>query len=73
MNRDTATEKEFAKLVELDHHISKDILAKKLDAGEIIVAMDDLLVIGWLQYGHFWDITPFRNMLVVRKDRRGRR
>ena len=35
-----ATEIEYAQLVKLDHHISEEILARKIEQGEVIVAGD---------------------------------
>jgi ribosomal protein S18 acetylase RimI-like enzyme len=66
-----ATQNEFAQLAELDHHISKDMMARKIHQGEVIVAMQDVAVIGWLRYGYFWDSIPYMNMLTVLEDHRG--
>ena len=67
-----ATEIEYAQLVKLDHHISEEILARKIEQGEVIVAVEDGTVIGWLRYGYFWDSIPFVNMLTVVEEQRGR-
>jgi ribosomal protein S18 acetylase RimI-like enzyme len=44
----------------------------KIDQGEIIVAIKNTSVIGWLRYGYFWDSIPFMNMLNVIEEYRGR-
>ena len=71
MNIRIATQNEYAQLAALDHHISKDRVAHKIDQGEVIVAMQDALVIGWLRYGYFWDSIPYMNMLTVLEEYRG--
>jgi ribosomal protein S18 acetylase RimI-like enzyme len=72
MNISIATRNEYAQLVELDHHISTDMMNYKIDQGEIIVAIKNTSVIGWLRYGYFWDSIPFMNMLNVIEEYRGR-
>lgn len=72
MNIRIATRNEYTLLVELDHHISKEMIAHKIDQGEIIVAMEGLSVIGWMRYGYFCDSIPFMNMLTVIENYRGR-
>jgi len=54
-----ATQNEYAQLVELDDHISTEMLADQSDQGEILVVMENMSVIGWLRYGYFWDKSPF--------------
>lgn len=72
MNISIATQNQFAQLVELDHHISAEMMKNKIDQGEIIIATENTLVIGWLRYGYFWDNIPFMNMLTVIEGYRGR-
>src|SRR5687767_12959108 len=48
------------------------MLAHKINQGEVIVAVEDTVVIGWLRYGYFWDSIPFMNMLTVLDEYRGR-
>jgi hypothetical protein len=60
-----ASQNEYRQLVELDHHISAEMLAHKIDEGEIIVAIENTSIIGWLRYGYFWDSIPFMNILTV--------
>jgi ribosomal protein S18 acetylase RimI-like enzyme len=71
MNIRTATQAEYEQLAKLDYHISKEMLAHKINQGEVIVAMKDTLVIGWLRYGYFWDSIPYMNMLTVLEEYRG--
>jgi ribosomal protein S18 acetylase RimI-like enzyme len=71
MNIRIATQAEYEQLAKLDHHISKEMLAHKIDQEEVIVAMKDTLVIGWLRYGYFWDSIPYMNMLTVLEEYRG--
>lgn len=51
--------------------ISTEMLAHKIDQGEILVVMENMSVIGWLRYGYFWDNLPFMNMLNVMEGYRG--
>jgi ribosomal protein S18 acetylase RimI-like enzyme len=66
-----ATQNEYAQLAGLDHHISKAMLAQKISQGEVIVAVQEAVVIGWLRYGYFWDSIPYMNMLTVLGEYRG--
>ena len=68
---DVATQDDYPELAQLDHHISPQMLARKIAAGEVIVARLDERLAGWLRYGYFWDSIPFMNMLHVREDLRG--
>jgi ribosomal protein S18 acetylase RimI-like enzyme len=67
-----ASQSEYRQLVALDHHISIEMLAHKIDQGEIIVAIQDRSVFGWLRYGYFWDSIPFINMMTVIEEYRGK-
>lgn len=55
MNIRIATQSEFAQLTELDHHISQGMMRCKVGQGEVIIAMEESSMIGWLRYGYFWD------------------
>jgi GNAT superfamily N-acetyltransferase len=66
-----ATQNDYIQLARLDHHLSEEMLARKIEQGEVIVALENAAVIGWLRYGHFWDSIPFMNMLTVVEERRG--
>jgi ribosomal protein S18 acetylase RimI-like enzyme len=48
------------------------MLNQKINAGEILVAYEGTLPIGWLRYGFFWDEIPFLNMLFVDTAKRGK-
>ena len=66
-----ATDADYAQLVGLDHHATPEIIEQKIAQGEILVARQGDVVIGWLRYGYFWDTIPFMNMLVVQEPYRG--
>lgn len=72
MHIQIATQEEYPQLTELDHHIPSEVMARKIDQGEVIVAMENTTVLGWLRYGYFWDSIPFMNMLTVVEEHRGR-
>jgi len=57
-------------LAENDTYISKDQLSKKIATKEIIVALNEDEVIGWLRFGLFWDSIPFINLLFLMEDYR---
>lgn len=71
MQIDLATVVDLQQLVELDHHVSPAIIEQKIARGEIIVARDADVVVGWLRWGYFWDMIPFMNLLGVRAPLRG--
>ncbi len=71
MQIDLATVADLQQLVELDHHVSPAIIEQKIARGEIIVARDADVVVGWLRWGYFWDMIPFMNLLGVRAPLRG--
>jgi len=60
-------------LSENDNLVSKEILSQKIAAQEIIVALDQEEVIGWLRFSFFWDSIPFINLLWVVKNYRNQR
>ena len=66
-----ATTNDYPTLSQLDRHISAEMLSRKIDQHETIVAVEGNSVIGWLRYGNFWDSLPFMNMLTVIESRRG--
>jgi GNAT superfamily N-acetyltransferase len=66
-----AIQNEYQQLVKLDYHISANMMERKVAQGEVIVAMENSRIIGWLRYGYFWDGIPFMNMLTVVEERRG--
>jgi GNAT superfamily N-acetyltransferase len=63
-----ARESDFEGIIALDHHISKDILAKKIDNKEVYIVKENEIVIGTLRYSLFWDNTPFMNLLYISKE-----
>jgi ribosomal protein S18 acetylase RimI-like enzyme len=66
-----AAREDYSQLARLDHHISPAVLARKIEQREVIVAVENGVVIGWLRYGYFWDSIPFMNLLTVVEERRG--
>lgn len=58
-------------LVEVDTHLSADMLADVVSAGRVMVAEVGGDVVGFLRWGLFWDQVPFMNLLWVFPDRRG--
>jgi GNAT superfamily N-acetyltransferase len=55
----------------LDHHISADMLADKIDRREVFVAKIGPELVAWLRFGYFWDNIPFMNLLFVLEKHRG--
>lgn len=67
----TATQQDYPYLVAHDHHISTQILQRKIAAGEMFIAKAPAAFVGWLRYGFFWDSIPMMNMLFVEESYRG--
>jgi ribosomal protein S18 acetylase RimI-like enzyme len=63
---------DYEQLIQLDRHVPANVIARKIEQGEIIVACQAERVMGWLRYGFFWDSIPLMNMLNVREGHRGR-
>lgn len=61
---DYAAPEDASWLIAHDRHISKEVLKRKIDHREILVARDDGIC-GWLRFGFFWDAIPFMNMLFL--------
>ncbi|GHV06093.1 hypothetical protein FACS1894217_04110 [Clostridia bacterium] len=66
-----ATTEDLAILTQHDHHIAADVLAQKIERGEVYVAYDGEEFVGWLRWSLFWDNTPFMNMLFLLPEHRG--
>ena len=49
----------------LDSHVRGAELRRVIDAGRVMVAIDQGMVVALLRWGLFWDEIPFMNMLVV--------
>lgn len=58
-------------LIEHDH-LRPDVLAERIQTGQILVLEVDGDPIGWLRWSLFWDEIPFMNMLFVLEPHRGR-
>ena len=68
----TAGTFDFTSIYENDKHITRDMLDKKIDNGEILVAQLDGVFLGHLRFSYFWDEIPFINMLVISDAFRGK-
>lgn len=56
---------DFAKLSELDAHISENELKSCIERQRILIYKENDCIVGWLRFGMFWDNTPFMNMLYI--------
>ena len=65
-----ATAEDIAYLKDNDHHITTDLITKKVNNKEYLIAFSNKNAIGFLRFNYFWDNTPFINMLVVNEDNR---
>jgi len=71
MNIEYATAQDFQYIVDMDKHISRELIRTKISEKEIIFVRDVANKnIGWLRYGYFWDNTPFMNMLYLEEEYR---
>lgn len=61
----TAAIKDYNTLSGMDKHVPRNILKQKIDNGEILVAVTDENIIGWLRFSYFWDEIPIMNMLYL--------
>jgi GNAT superfamily N-acetyltransferase len=66
-----ANASDMTALLERDRYIPADVLSKKIVNGEVLVAYNGGIFVGWLRYGLFWDNTPFMNMLFIIDGYRG--
>ncbi len=57
-------------LIEHDH-VGPDVIAGRIQAGQILVAENDGVLVGWLRWNLFWDEIPFMNKLYVLEPHRG--
>lgn len=67
-----ATQKHFKWLKKKDHHISEVTLKKKISDKEILIALSENEILGWLRFGFFWDNNPFMNMLFIEEPYRSK-
>src|SRR5687768_748336 len=66
-----AAPQDLAWLAQQEHHITAQMLHRKVEAGELLLARLDVEPIGWLRWGYFWDSIPFMNHLFVLSAHRG--
>lgn len=64
----SATLNDMNDILELDHHIGSEILAKKITNNEVYVIKDNDVFIGTLRFSLFWDNTPFMNLLYIKPE-----
>jgi ribosomal protein S18 acetylase RimI-like enzyme len=62
--------KDYEYLVANDHHVTSEMIRKKLERNEIIVIRDGKQLLGWLRYGYFCDVIPYMNMLYIEEKHR---
>lgn len=62
---------DFAKLSELDAHISENELKSCIERQRILIYEENNCIVGWLRFGMFWDNMPFMNMLYIIDGERG--
>jgi ribosomal protein S18 acetylase RimI-like enzyme len=55
----------YGYLKDKDHHISSEMLMRKINSEEILVLRETDLIVGWLRFGYFWDNLPFMNLLMI--------
>ena len=48
-----------------DHHVTEEVLRKKISDKEILIAESGNEIVGWLRFGFFWDIYPFMNLIII--------
>jgi ribosomal protein S18 acetylase RimI-like enzyme len=65
-----ATVKDKSQILEIDNHINDEVLSKKISHYEVFVVEVNLEIVGVLRYGFFWDILPFMNLIMIKKDYR---
>ncbi|MDQ0887860.1 ribosomal protein S18 acetylase RimI-like enzyme [Paenibacillus sp. V4I9] len=68
-----ATEKDFEFLKDRDHHLKEKLILSKIRDREIYLFQDEsAAIIGWMRYSHFWDNTPFMNMIWIEEPYRNK-
>jgi len=55
---------------EKDHNLTGEILLKKIEQKEILLAVLNKNPVGCLRFGYFWDTIPFMNLLFILSDHR---
>jgi len=67
-----AIETAYNYLRDNDSHIPSDVIRRKIEHNEIIIARESGQTVGWLRFGYFWDMIPIMNMLSLEESYRGR-
>jgi len=61
-----ATLEDMAFLTQHDHHVSADLMQRRIAGRQVYVATGEGdAIVGWLRCGLFWDLLPFMNMLYI--------
>ncbi len=63
---------DLAYLSNNERHISQERLTQKIKDNEVLVAVDNNAIIGYLRFNFFWDHIPFVNLISVEKEHRGK-
>lgn len=54
-----------------DHHVTSEMLEKKIENNEIIILADQVNI-GFLRFNYFWDNMPFMNLLMIDSEYRNK-
>ena len=57
--------------VELDPHVGEDVLARKIEAGEVVLAEVNGEPAGYLRLEYLWSKVPYIGLIFVVEERRG--
>lgn len=68
---DLATAADIDWLDATDRHVDRDLITKKVQAKEILIAKDQDESVALLRWGMFWDLIPFMYLLWVIDSQRG--
>jgi GNAT superfamily N-acetyltransferase len=65
-----ATMEDFEWCASLDDHINNEMLRRKIEASEILLAETSGHLMGYLRFDYFWSSIPYIALIRVREDRR---
>jgi GNAT superfamily N-acetyltransferase len=65
-----ATMDDFEWCSSLDDHINNEMLRRKIEASEILLAETGGHLMGYLRFDYFWSSIPYIALIRVREDRR---
>jgi hypothetical protein len=55
INCRVADNRDVSFLVQADLHVDRHELHRIIEAGRVIVALEDKSILGWVRWGLFWD------------------